>query len=306
MRALLEQVRRAPRTRALVRERPRPGRSTPWGVYAKWRGVHWALAHLADLAYPPEDDEIRPQMARALGVWLGPSYYREWTPGSNDAAPPRNGCVLRLQGRYRRCASQQGNALLYATRLGPLSDDCARLAERLIHWQWPDGGWNCDRNPSADTSSFMETLTPMAGLWAYGSTAGAAAARDAARRASEVFLRRRLYRRFSDGKVMNWEFPLLHYPLYYHYDILGGLKTLGTMGLLSDPRCADALDLLESKELPAGGWRADRRLYDLPGERPRRGTDRVLWGDAGPAMNPWVTVDALTVLRQAGRFEPAI
>jgi hypothetical protein len=176
-----------------------------------------------------------------------------------------------------------------------------------MHWQWPDGGWNCDRNPDADTSSFGETLTPMIGLFAYGTARRRLVAIEAARRASEVFLRRRLYKRVSDGRVIHWEFAELHYPLYWHYDFLGGLKALGTMAQLDDPRCGDALGLLESKELPRGGWRAERRFYDLPGERPRRGTDRVRWGRLGRAtMNEWVTADALSVLRKAGRFSPGV
>ena len=64
-----------------------------------------------------------------------------------------------MEGRYRRCGSQQGNALRSMVRLGLADERADKLAERLLHWQWPDGGWNCDRNPSADTSSFMETLT---------------------------------------------------------------------------------------------------------------------------------------------------
>ena len=99
----------------------------------------------------------------------------------------------------------------------------------------------------------------MIGLYAYGTARKNANAVEAARRASEVFLRRRLYRRVANGKVIHWEFARLHYPLYWHYDFLGGLKAMAAMGQVRDPRCTDALDLLESKELPGGGWRAEGR-----------------------------------------------
>ena len=207
-----------------------------------------------------------------------------------------------LEGRFRRCASQQGNALLYTTTLGFSPKACRRLAERLVHWQWPDGGWNCDLNPTADTSSFGETLVTMMGLYAYGTAHRNADAVEAANRASEVFLRRQLFRRISNGKVIHWEFARLHYPLYWHYDFLGGLKAMAAMGRVRDSRCTDALDLLQSKELPGGGWPAEGRYYDLPGERPRRGTDSVLWGRNWHGMNEWVTADALSVLVAAGRF----
>jgi len=307
IRELREQIRVAPRTKALLTTRRRPGRRVPVGIYHKWLGTHWALAHLADLGYPAGDESLEPLARQAVDMWLRPSYFQEFDASTEEEANLRHDAVPRLAGRYRRCASQQGSALFYCTTLGLAPDACDQLAERLMHWQWPDGGWNCDRNPDADTSSFGETLTPMMGLFAYGTTRRKTDAIQAARRASEVFLGRRLYKRISDGRVIHWEFAELHYPLYWHYDLLGALKALGPMGRLDEPRCNDALNLLESKELSGGGWRADRRYYDLPGERPRRGTDRVRWGSLGHAsMNEWVTADALSVLRTAGRLSPEV
>lgn len=303
IRQLREEVRHAPRTRRLLKEFMRPGRRVPRGVYHKWLGCHWALAALADLGYPGADPALRPAMDRALEMWLRPEYYRESYPGSRSETMAQTGTVPCLNGRYRRCASQQGNALFYATTLEHSPESADRLAERLLHWQWPDGGWNCDRNPSADTSAFAETLTPMLGLYVFGSVRGRTDALEAADRASEVFLRRQLFRRIADGTVIRGEFTRLHYPLYWHYDILGGLKALARLGKVRDPRCHDALDLLESKELAGGGWPAERRFYDLPGEIARRGTDRVQWGGSGHRLNEWVTVDALAVLRAAGRSE---
>ena len=61
-------------------------------------------------------------------------------------------------------------------RLGLDDGRADQLAERLLHWQWPDGGWNCDRDPTADTSSFMETLLPMRGLAMYARWRGDEAA----------------------------------------------------------------------------------------------------------------------------------
>jgi hypothetical protein len=307
IRALREKVRVSARTRALLATRKRPGHSAPVGAYHKWLGTHWALAHLADLGYPTGDASLEPLAQQALDVWLQPAYFREFDASTEAEATRRHDAVPCVAGRYRRCASQQGNALFYCMALGLAQDRCDQLAERLMHWQWPDGGWNCDRNPGADTSSFGETLTPMIGLFTYGAIRRRSVAMEAARRAGEVFLRRRLYKRISDGRVIHWEFAELHYPLYWHYDFLGGLKGLGRMARLNDPRCRDALDLLESKALPHGGWRAERRFYDLPGERPRRGTDRVRWGRLGRGtMNEWVTADALSVLRKAGRSSPGV
>jgi hypothetical protein len=106
----------------------------------------------------------------------------------------------------------------------------------------------------------METLLPMRGFAAYGELGGDRTVREAAFRAPEVFLSRRLFKRRSDGKVIHPNFRMLHHPLYWHYDLLGGLKAVAEMGLVTDLRCGNALDLLERKELTNGGWPAEGRF----------------------------------------------
>ena len=94
----------------------------------------------------------------------------------------------------------------------------------------------------------------------------------------------------------------LHYPLYWHYDILHGLKVLVEAGFVHDRRCEDALDLLESKQLPDGGWPAERKYYKAS-QALAAGNDYIDWGGTSQkTMNPWVTVDALYVLKEAGRI----
>jgi hypothetical protein len=256
---LEEEVRgsdRARRIRAHEGARQVPGKSR--GVYYYWQGSHWALAKLADIGFPRGSLELAPMRDRVLGLWLRPYYFKEFDPMRARRAPGERG-VPRLRGRYRRCASQQGNALYSIARLGLDDGRGQALTERLLHWQWPDGGWNCDPDPEADTSSFMETLTPMCGLAAYSHAAADGPARVAARRAAEVFLSRRMFRRRSDGRVIRPEFLLLHYPTYWHYDVLAGLRGLGEVGLSADPRAQEAYDWLESRQLPDGGWPADAR-----------------------------------------------
>jgi hypothetical protein len=283
--ALREQI----KTSDLVRRLLTPD---PPHVYAKWQGAHWVLAALADLGHPPGDTALHPLRDRVLDTWLDESYYLEFEATAKSAAYRRRG-VPKMLGRYRRCASPQGNALRYLTTLGLADRRCDDLVERLLHWQWPDGGWNCDKNPPADTSSFCETLLPMRGLATYDPAA--------ARRAAEVLLTRRLAFRRSTGELIRPEFAKLHFPLYWHYDVLGGLIGMADVGLLGDERCADALDLLESMRLP-DGWPAHARYY-------RASTavelhhDSVDWGGTSTRRaNPWVTADALAVLAAAGRL----
>src|SRR2546422_5280606 len=303
IRALREEVRQSPRVKSLLSQRDRLGRpGTARRVYYKWQGVHWVLASLADLGYPEGDATLHPIRDRLMEHWLSPPYFHEWEARTSAEAYRGRGVPI-MQGRYRRCASQQGNALYSVTRLGIADDGAKALVERLLHWQWPDGGWNCDRHPNADTSSFMETMLPMLGLAAYARRTKHVAAAKAAKRASEVFLRRALFRRVSDGRVIHPDFVALHYPLYWHYDFLGGLKAMTQLGRASDPRCAAALDLLESKRLPDGGWPAEKRYYKRSARTLQANADYVDWGGtSAKRMNDWVTVDALAVLRAAGRI----
>jgi hypothetical protein len=276
--------------------------ATQPSTYSKWQGAHWVLAALADLGYPSGDPALFSLREQVLDTWLDASYYTEFDATSKSAAYRRRGVPV-MRGRHRRCASQQGNALWFLIRLGLADSRCDELAERLLHWQWPDGGWNCDKNPAASTSSFCETLLPMRGLAAYSSWAGAAeanAAGIAARRAAEVLLIRRLAYRATTGELIHPEFARLHYPLYWHYDVLGGLKGLADLDLLNDTRCADALDLLESLQV-ADGWPAHARYYRVA-EDIALHHDCVDWGGTSARRaNPWVTADALAVLHAAGR-----
>ncbi len=191
-----------------------------------------------------------------------------------------------------------------STRLAWVSpiDWSTQLAELLRKWQWPDGGWNCDRRPEADSSSFMETLTPLRGLAVYANDSGDRAAQQAAERASEVFLQRKLFRRISDGKVIAPDFLRLHYPLYWHYDVLAGLKAIAEVGRIHDPRYSAALSWLEERELPQGGWPAEARYYRVSREF-RSSSEYVDWGGASRIRpNEWVTTDALFVLQAANRL----
>ena len=305
VRELREEIRTSTRARALIAGRDRKFIREAH-VYASWRGAHWTLAMLAEIGYPAGDESLMQMREQVLDRWLDSSFYMEFE--SKSAVPKNRSAegVPIIQGRYRRCGSQQGNALYSITRLGIADKRSDALAERLMHWQWPDGGWNCDRKPSAHVSSFNESLLPMLGLAAHAERTKDETARAAALKASEVFLSRRLFKSKTDGKMISPHWVRPKYPRYWHYDMLGGLVAMAEMGLINDPRCADALDLLERKELPKGGWAAQGRYYkvspNLDTSAKFGSISTVDWGGAGNARrNDWVTADALYVLRAAGR-----
>ncbi len=287
--ALREEVRSSDRVRTLLSGRDAEGR-IPGSVYSKWTGAHWVLAALADLGYPPGDESLVPLREQEMDWLLGERHQQR---------------IRSISGRVRRCASQEGNALYALLALGLADERAVELARRLAGWQWPDGGWNCDKNPAAVHSSFMESLIPLRGLALHAQVTGSLASKEAADRAAEVFLKRRLYRRQSDGSVIHPGFVRLHYPCYWHYDILFGLKVLAEGGYIDDERCRDALDLLESKRLLDGGFPAENKYYQA-GSGARSGRSLVDWGGTSKRhLNEWVTADALYVLQAAGRLDSA-
>lgn len=286
VRKLRNEIKSSPRVKVLFSQRDKDGR-IPFNPYKKWHGAHWVLAILADMGYPPRDRSLVPLREQVYG-WLFSKHHE--------------GKIKVVNGRTRRCASQEGNALWYLLTLSLADDRTEQLAECLVKWQWPDGGWNCDKNPKAAKSSFWESLIPLRALALDARLTGNRKSGRAAERASEVFLRRRLYKRLGDGRIMNRDFLKLHYPCYWRYDILFGLKVMAEAGFVEDERCRDALDLLESKRLPDGGFPAEGKYYRISDKAPT-GRSLVDWGGVSKRRsNEFVTADALFVLKRAGRL----
>jgi hypothetical protein len=227
--------------------------------------------------------------------------FYDWLFEPRHLKPPRSLLIDGQEDRFRRCAGQEGYAVWYSLRLGISDDRTEELVDRLLRWQWPDGGWNCDKRPGARISSFHETLIPLRALALHAKAAGSRRSRAAADRAAEVFLRRRMFRRLRGGAVMDPVFLELQFPHFYSYDILFGLLVMAEAGLVRDPRCAEALDVLEEKRLPGGGWPLERRAWTVAERCVTRGTF-FDWGPCGRTRpNPWVTRDARCVLEAAGR-----
>src|SRR5262249_55868409 len=133
--------------------------------YHKWQGAHWRLVSLAELELPPG----QPRAVRAARTAL------DWLTG-----PGHRSRIHTRHGVVRRCGSQEGNALAACCRLGLAGDERVELLARsLVEWQWPDGGWNCDKSASGRRSSFHESLPPALGLHAYALATGADWAEEA-------------------------------------------------------------------------------------------------------------------------------
>jgi hypothetical protein len=250
--------------------------------YRKWTGAHWRLVSLVELAVPPHEHRAVAAAGHVL-AWL--------------TRPGRR--VPQVGGRFLSHASIEGNALAACCRLGLASDRRVQyLAESLITWQWPDGGWNGDPASTGRRSSFHASLAPAWGLHEYWQATGDPAARDAASRTAELFLEHRLFLSLATGQVINRAWLAPRYPPYWHYDILQALLVLSRLGKAGDPRASDGLDELERRRLPHGCWQAGGYWWKPP---PSSNTpDVVDWGRSGP--NEMVTLNALRVMGAAGRL----
>lgn len=281
---VFSQIPQSPRVKTLLSGQESDG---SFGVhpYKKWYGAHWRLVSLVELGIPPGFSPA----VRATDDVL------HWLTGEEHKQR-----IKVINGLTRRCASQEGNCLLVCCKLGLAQDHRVKeLADNLIRWQWPDGGWNCDKKIEAHHSSFYESLIPLWGLIEYHKATDDKEALLAAYRTAEFFLRHHLFRSEKTGEIINPEWLKLHYPVYWHYDILQALRILSYLDKLSDPRTKEALDILENKQLSNGKWKVEGRYWKSPGVEGSN-VEVVDWGDSGP--NEFITLNALRVLKSAGRL----
>ncbi len=263
--------------------------------YKKWGGAHWRLVSLAELC---PDAVAATDAAREPARTVRAAFGRvvDWLTG-----PTRAARIVTVDGRVRACGSQEGNALWAACRLGMLAEAAAAgLAATLVARQWPDGGWNCDPRPEARHSSFHETLPPLRGLAAWVAATGDPTARAAADRAADLLLRHGVVFSERTGSPIGRDLAELHWPPYWHYDLLAALRGLAEAGRIADPRAATALDLLAARRSPDGRWKADGAWWRPPRSRGAN-VEVVAWERSGP--NRMVTLLAAEVLRAAGRLE---
>ena len=277
-----------PWIRALLDEPVRDD-GDPLHPYHKWRGDHWRLVALAELDVDPTESAIARRIDEGLDRVIA------WVSGTSRLRASR-----AVEGRVRQCASMDGNAALAATRLGRGDDPrVGAVVERLIAWQWPDGGWNCDKRPGCEHASFNESLAPLRALaaWAHGRRGALAGdARAAAHRAAEFFLVHHVDRSHRTLELAHPALDRLRWPPFWHYDRLQGLRALQEAGLLGDPRTANALASLGDARRADGRWHPDGRYWRGPGAT-GTGVEAVAWGAEGEAR--MLTIQALEVLRAA-------
>jgi hypothetical protein len=279
----LDELLSGPLVRGLLRGQKRDGRFGGH-PYQKWGGAHWRLVSLVELGVPA--DERLLAAADTVLDWL-----------TSDGHRKR---IQVIDGLTRRCGSQEGNALAVCCRLG-MADDAGveLLARSLAEWQWPDGGWNCDKKASGRRSSFNESLPPMWGLHEYWAATGETWAKERADRTAELFLEHDLFRTLATGEPIHPGWLVAHYPPYWHYEVPQALLILSRTGKLDDPRTADGIDILLDLQRADGCWHKGPSWWRKPGSLGSN-VEVVDWGGRGPSE--MTTLNALRILGAAGRL----
>jgi hypothetical protein len=232
--------------------------------YRKWAGAHWRLLSLIDLG-AADDPRLGPLFEHDLA----------WLTGTRHRARIRS-----VTGRVRQCASQEGAAVLVAAASGRADDRrVGRLVADLVTWQWGDGGWNCDPDPAAHHSSLHETWLPLLGLHAWADAtadrAGARAARAAADTAGDLLVAHRLVLSRHGHVVIDPDWLDLHWPPYWHHDVLTGVRCLAALGRLGEVPRAEAW--LDAHRTADGRWHTSGRRWWRPPGRTGSGVDVVDW-----------------------------
>lgn len=291
--------------------------------WPKWKATVWALILLAEMGVPGTNPSIKKGCEHFLRVMDGQD--RSWPPPKYSDEDLRGWRLV-----WEPCVT--GNMGRTLAEFGFEDDSRVReMFEWLVKNQRDDGGWNCETEKrggggEVGHSSFMSTIEP---LWAFSSLnrqKWPRGGREAVERGVEFLLMHRLFKSDRSGKVIQPEWTLLHFPLFYEYDILHALRVVTALGFGGDERTMDARDLLVSKRLPDGTWpleatyvRAVRRnfvkdpktgqwhtvqeegidlsnIYKSPGKVVEVPNIYNSLGEVGKP-NPWVTLNALRALK---------
>ena len=240
-------------------------------LFPQWTSTTWSLNLLRDFGLDPGSAGAR----RAVRL------VRDNVRWEHDGQP-------YFAGEVEPCIN--GRAVALGAYFG---QDVRGIVDRLLGEQMSDGGWNCEQENGSTRGSFHTTIEVLSGLLEYERATGASPEVSAARlRGHEYLLERRLFRRLSNGEVIDPDWTKFSWPTYWHYDVLRGLDYLRAAGAAPDERMAEAIDLVESRRDADGRW-------PLENVHPGRLHFEMDEGEGRPSR--WNTLRAMRVLRWADR-----
>ena len=236
-----------------------------------WTATSWSLSLLRIFGLPPDSPEARRAVAMV-------SENSRWEHAGQRF----------FDGEVEPCI----NGLTVATG-SYFGEDVSGIVDRLLGEQMDDGGWNCEQESGSTRGSFHTTISVLEGLLEHQRRSGRTAEVSAARsRGEEYLLERRLFRRLTNGEVIDQRWTRFSFPTWWHYDVLRGLDYLREAAVAPDERIGQAVGLVEENRGQDGLW---------PRQNIHRGDVHfeVDGGEGEPSR--WNTLRALRVLEWAGR-----
>ncbi|WP_150460199.1 prenyltransferase/squalene oxidase repeat-containing protein [Nesterenkonia ebinurensis] len=235
-----------------------------------WTATSWALTELRELGLDPGSPS-----ARRTVTLVGEN--SRW---DHDGQP-------YWEGEVEECIN--GRTVAQGAYFGV---DVAPIVERLVSQRMEDGGWNCERENGSVRSSFDSTINVLEGLLEFErSTGGTADSRGARAAGEEYLLTRGLMHRRSTGELVDQEYLDFRYPSRWRYDLLRVLDYFREAslfaGTLPDPRLADAVEYVRSRQQPEGTWHLDKTY---------RGRSWFQMDPGAGQPSRWITLKALRVL----------
>ncbi len=256
------------------------------------------------------------------GRWSHALYSPKWTSTfytllllkqfgtPQDTKTDKACCLLLEHGFYERDGGinywktwKQGECCVTGMLLSMLchfrfyDDRIPRMVEYLLAQQMPDYGWNCERYKGATHSSFHTTISVLEGLWeyeqAFPDSVFHTAVQEAQSHGIEFLLQHHLYKSDTTWQPVDLKMIRLSFPPHWHFDILRCLDYFQERGISKDPRMSDAINLLMTKQTPAGFWKLEMKypakvFFDMEnvGKESRWNTLRALrvlqwWENSG-------------------------
>jgi hypothetical protein len=240
-------------------------------VAQPWTATSWSLSLLRTLGLALDSPEAQRSVAlvRENSRWdhAGQRFF------DGEVEPCINGLTVAI-GSY-------------------FGEDVSSVVDRLLREQMADGGWNCEQESGSTRGSFHTTISVLEGLLEFQTSSGSASTVGEARsRGEEYLLERRLFRRLSNGEMIDPRWTRFSFPTWWHYDVLRGLDYLREAGVTPDERVDEAMGLVGDNRRKDGRW---SRENIHPGD--------VHFEIDGAEGEPsrWNTLRALRVLKWAGR-----
>jgi hypothetical protein len=218
------------------------GRSPDGGMYTpKWTSTTYTMLLLRDLGLVADNRQAQ----RSCGLLLD--------RGLRDDG----GINYGQRERSETCITGMVLSILAHFEYDDPRVD--RIRQHLLQAQMSDGGWNCRRPLGATHGSMHTTISVLEGLrlLELQSIRGAGELRAAQRRGREFLLAHRLFRSHRTGTVIKSEFTRFVFPPRWHYDILRALDHFQSVDAPCDPRLAEAIDIVRTRQRTGGRWRLE-------------------------------------------------